>query len=446
MRETFAGYYRPTEEDFALLWRKCDFVLDASVLLNLYRLPRESADTLLDILTAIGDRLWVPHQAALEYHRRRRDVIADQKRAYSDIQENLRHACEKLGNELRKYRRHPFIEVEPLLNRVKTTASEIAEELEASLTDHPDLLEEDYIRDTVTTVLEGRVGLRYPEERLKQIYGEGQRRYERKIPPGFEDAEKGHPGKYADLVLWHQVIDHAEGAKQPVIFITDDRKADWWWKSRDAKTIGPHPDLIQEMRADAKVAFYMYHTDQFMEYAQEYLGRRDSEQAIQEVRGLRQHDEYLAVAREGREATEDLARLFPDGVACQAHAQDIGWMEWVADGAIAGTTGQARRMEALRIHLVKPPPGTGIRYQADVEGMGWMEWVLDGATAGTTGKGLRMEGVRIALVNGPPGCSVTYEAHVEGFGWLGWVSDGAVAGTSGQQRRMEAVRIRVTTP
>ncbi len=143
MRETFPGYYRPTEEDFALLWRKCDFVLDASVLLNLYRLPRESADTLLDILTAIGDRLWVPHQAAWEYHRRRRDVIADQVRAYSDIQEKLWDAYEKLDNELRRYKRHPFVEVEPLLNRVKTTASEIDERLEATGTEHPDLLEED---------------------------------------------------------------------------------------------------------------------------------------------------------------------------------------------------------------------------------------------------------------------------------------------------------------
>ena len=302
------------------------------------------------------------------------------------------------------------------------------------------------MRDRLSSLLEGRVGARYSEERLEQIHGEGQRRYERKIPPGFEDAQKGRPRKYADFVLWRQVIDHADAAGKPVILITDDRKADWWWKSRDAKTIGPHPELIQEMRAEAKVAFYMYHTDQFMEYAQKYLGRGDSEQAIQEVRGLRQHDEYLAVVREWREAAGEFAPVLPGGVTYQAHVRDIGWMEWVSDGTTTGTTGQGRRMEALRVDVVNPPPGMGVRYQVHVEGIGWMEWVLDGATAGTTGRGLRMEAVRIALVNAPRACRLTYQAHIEDVGWMGWQSEGEVAGTLGLSRRMEAIRIRITTP
>lgn len=38
-------------------------------------------------------------------------------------------------------------------------------------------------------------------------------------------------------------------------------------------------------------------------------------------------------------------------VAYCAHVQDIGWMGEVADGALAGTTGRSKRVEALKIHI-----------------------------------------------------------------------------------------------
>ena len=36
----------------------------------------------------------------------------------------------------------------------------------------------------------------------------------------------------------------------------------------------------------------------------------------------------------------------------RVHVRDIGWMPYVREGEIAGTTGQSRRMEAIQIQLV----------------------------------------------------------------------------------------------
>ncbi len=130
----------------------------------------------------------------------------------------------------------------------------------------------------------------------------------------------------------------------------------------------------------------------------------------------------------------------------RAHVAEIGWLAWVADGSVAGTTGQARRMEALELRLTKAPPGVGVSFQAHVADVGWMLWVSGGETAGTTGEGLRMEAVRIVLVNAPPGYGVTYQVHVKDIGWMSWASDGEVAGTTGHARRMEAIRIRILGP
>jgi len=70
MKNIFPGYYRPTEEKFSNLWNSCLFVLDANVLLNLYRYSQETSNELIQILKQISDRLWIPHQAALEYQKK----------------------------------------------------------------------------------------------------------------------------------------------------------------------------------------------------------------------------------------------------------------------------------------------------------------------------------------------------------------------------------------
>jgi hypothetical protein len=80
MRKMFPGHYRPSEPEFRKLWDKCLFVLDANVLLNLYRYSGETRKKLLDIMGRIESRLWVPHQAALEYQRNRLEVISRKER------------------------------------------------------------------------------------------------------------------------------------------------------------------------------------------------------------------------------------------------------------------------------------------------------------------------------------------------------------------------------
>lgn len=123
----------------------------------------------------------------------------------------------------------------------------------------------------------------------------------------------------------------------------------------------------------------------------------------------------------------------------RAHVKDDGWLPWVLEGSVAGTTGQSRRLEAVQIELL----GTtaSVRYKPYVAGVGWMGWFYDGETGGTTGQHRQMEAIRIEIVNDSPNCPVSYQAHVASLGWLGTVSDGVTAGTTGQGRQMEALRV-----
>ena len=286
MRKTFPGHYRPTEDEFSELWNTCLFVLDTNVLLNLYRYSPETSEEFIGILNEMSDRLWIPHQVALEYQQRRPDVIAIQVDAHVEIQNLLK----KLGDKLPSLRR----DKDRSLERINSIFTEVDKELNERKREYLDLLNDDYLRDTITSLFEGKVGSPYSTEQLNEIYKKGEIRYEHETPPGYLDArDKEDMRKYGDMVLWLQVIDKAKETKKPIILVTDDRKDDWWLQ-RKGRTIGPRPELVEEMLSEAGVSFYMYRADQFMTYAQKYIERQVKQEAIDEVRDVRQRDEeYL---------------------------------------------------------------------------------------------------------------------------------------------------------
>ncbi len=284
MKEKLSGYYRPTKQEFTELWENGVFVLDASVLLNLYRYSLETRDDFLQILRHISERLWVPYQAAYEYQKNRLNVIARQAEAYGEIEDLLRKTKNRLENDLKSYGRHPLINVSAVANRIQKVFAKVVKELERQKEGHPDFLERDTIRDEVTSILRGKIGSPYDDGKLAETFSEGAERYDKHVPPGYLDADKPEQReKYGDVIIWFQIIDKAKEAKKPIVFVTDDTKEDWWWKFQ-GRTIGTRPELIEEIKAKAEVPFYMYRSDQFMDYAREYLNQKIDQKAIDEIK------------------------------------------------------------------------------------------------------------------------------------------------------------------
>lgn len=125
-----------------------------------------------------------------------------------------------------------------------------------------------------------------------------------------------------------------------------------------------------------------------------------------------------------------------------AHVSDVGWMESVPDGATAGTTGQARCVEALELSLSWPGHEGALEASAHVSDIGWMGWTS--GVAGTTGQSKHMEAVRLRLTGElAERYDVWYRVHASNVGWLGWTSNGEIAGTTGLGWGMEAIEIRL---
>lgn len=290
MKNSFLGYYRPTDSEFTILWDNCIFSFDANVLLNLYRYSTSTCDELLNILDKISDRLWLPFQVGQEYQENRLEVIQKQRNAYGDIQKYIVQTQGNIESYFGNYIKHPFLKVKSIVDKINSLFSGIIKELKDQEVGHPDLIAYDTLRDRITMLFNGKLGGAYTLERLKNIYEEGEKRYEKRIPPGFSDSErKKGENKYGDLVLWFQLIEKAKEEQKPFIFITDETKEDWWWIFR-GRTIGPRPELIKEFYSKTNQNIYIYSSDQFMEYVRQYLQKDVEETAISEVRELRKTD------------------------------------------------------------------------------------------------------------------------------------------------------------
>lgn len=287
VKNKFPGYYNLSDKDLELLWSNCLFIFDTNVLLDFYRVPQGTRDTLFRILGLIKDRIWIPHQVALEYHTKVIEEIATQESTYDEIKQSLNKKKSDIEKDLNQFSRHVHIEVKSILTELDQTFRNLFTKLDDQKKEHPNLLD---VQHKISLLFENKVGEEYTEQQLQEKYHTGKIRYENNVPPGFDDKKKEskryyngniYEDKYGDLIVWHQILDKAKTEQKSVIFITGDNKSDWWQKSK-GKTIGPHPYLIQEFKniVGSKAMFYMYQTELFIRRSNEYLKFDESNQSV----------------------------------------------------------------------------------------------------------------------------------------------------------------------
>lgn len=305
MKTAFYGYYSPTQDQYERIWKDALIVLDANVLLNLYRLPATARDELISVLEILKDRLWIPHQVALEFQRNRLTVISTERKST----EHALSSTNELVNEVKKKvdalqidKQGLGIDTIPLLSALESANDQLRIAITATQTAQLDISSIDSVRARLDDLLLNRVGSGPSnQDELDQLISGGQERFREKIPPGFADAEKDknpneahfsfdhikYPRKFGDLILWRQIIDHVNKEQiKVVLLITADRKEDWWWREQ-GKTIGPHPELMREIKRKGSVdLFWMYSSVQFVEHANKYTGAKVSSESVAEIQQI----------------------------------------------------------------------------------------------------------------------------------------------------------------
>lgn len=132
----------------------------------------------------------------------------------------------------------------------------------------------------------------------------------------------------------------------------------------------------------------------------------------------------------------------PVSVVYSAHCQDIGWMNEVSDGQIAGVVGENKRLEAFKAY--SNHDGVWINYSAHVSNIGWMEYVNENEAAGTEGEGKQIEAVKMRLVGeNANNFDVYYRSHVSNIGWMNWAKNDMPSGSTGLGLKIEAIQVLI---
>lgn len=132
------------------------------------------------------------------------------------------------------------------------------------------------------------------------------------------------------------------------------------------------------------------------------------------------------------------------GITYSGHQQSYGDLKSCANGTVLGVTGKAKRLEAIKIALQKGTIDGSVSYRTHVQSIGWQGWKNEGELSGTTGQAKRLEAIEIKLTGDlAEVCDVWYRVHMQSQGWLGWAKNGQSAGSTGLGKRLEAIQIKI---
>lgn len=288
MKNRFAEYYKPTDEEVQDMWSKATIVFDTNVLLDLYRYDTATRDEFIQIISFYKERLWIPYQVGWEFHRNREGVIKQNAEAYDRVQKEF---CSKIDDLLKSADaladNHPLLNMSEIKKRAKTFKSAIEKSLASQKGAHPKIDNtNDVVLDTITELFEGRTGENFTEEELCKIYEEGSKRYEKKIPPGYCDKKdkKSCPPQelYGDLILWKQIIKWSAEQSTDIILVSSEEKEDWW-NIGDDKTKTSRAEMLKEFIEQTQHRVLIYSRTAFLENAKKNKDVKVSAKIIKEV-------------------------------------------------------------------------------------------------------------------------------------------------------------------
>ncbi|UNC03020.1 DUF4935 domain-containing protein [Mycolicibacterium boenickei] len=255
MKSVLSEWYPHNDETLADIVKTGTISLDTNALLDLYRVNREQRDDILEVISSVKNRLFIPYQVALEFQRNRLKVVHDTASAYDKILGKVTLPQDVLNgirdSKLKKHVESIFGEATKVLkDGLAELQKEHALSLEEARRDDPVLKAlDDLIED-------GSLGSAPSVEELKKRRATAVQRIKDGIPPGFADAQ-GKEDPSGDYLIWYELLDHAKEAGRPLLFVTnDERKGDWYRESVGGQSLGPLPALVAEMRLASPLCTY----------------------------------------------------------------------------------------------------------------------------------------------------------------------------------------------
>ncbi|ELX2493066.1 hypothetical protein QK226_003343 [Salmonella enterica] len=276
MKNMFKGYLAFLPEPKSIELKKATICFDTSALLNIYRYPKNAANDFIRAIEYFKENIWLPYFVALEYQSNRVTVLQQQAKVFDELLgKSKKFKDDVLG--LFSDKQHHSIPYDDVAHLVEQFDESFRNFIEGIKGNHPNYFRYDPIQTQLMDLFDGRVGEVPSRETLEMLYREGEVRFENKIPPGFKDAKnKEHEvklygdliikSKYADFIIWTEILKQAKITNRSIILVTDEKKEDWCWRESNI-ILGARPELVTEVSMKAGVDFRLISSTQFISIA-----------------------------------------------------------------------------------------------------------------------------------------------------------------------------------
>ena len=290
MKDLFPEFYQDSlaVSDFAENDKPNLVIFDSNFLLDILRLPTEVAKKYLEAIDKVKGHIFVPYLVGVEFNFNKKKVkietlesikLLKQNLHYS-FEDNYQHFFKKWYDELLDSKSLSFVsnktQRENLQESFKESATKFSQEVEKrkkqmfseldkSIEAKYTTEELDKLTSEIIELLDNSVAEKLEQEWLDKVQESGSIRYDREIPPGFNDRKnKGtkvrcysglsYEQQYGDYIIWeeilHKVARDGNGYGMKVIFVTSDgnseSKYDIMYKVK-GKTVGPNIYMVNEL-------------------------------------------------------------------------------------------------------------------------------------------------------------------------------------------------------
>jgi len=229
------------EEITRLLSNNCVIVFDTNIFLNIYEYSPQVADFLVTISERIVPNMVLPYTVKREFDKNHKECHGRQTGKFNNVPKKLKQHTtqmrDKLAIQFGILKGFQFPDIDMLQAESDKKVNEIEEMFEQYVDEHnifdeinSKFLNEDKVHKLVQDLVKsGKLLNGFGPDELYNICEEGEKRYKRNTPPGFEDGKtKTGIQMYNDLIIWKEVLRFCSENQKDLIFVTDDVKKDWW--------------------------------------------------------------------------------------------------------------------------------------------------------------------------------------------------------------------------
>ena len=364
MRQDFPGYFDPTPEDIAVLWKDAVIALDTNVLLGLYRWPASTRQEIFSLLELIAPRLWVPYHVLVEYHRNRLEAMRTEHKAAQRLERDFRSAYDDFKSVVSSDGVKHRACWPDLKKKLEDTTDHILELLAIAKAESNNYISpnsDDHVLTFLEQLLPGRCGTRpSSQEDVDAAELEATQRYAVKMGPGYLDKEKAgdrymfdglvYDRQYGDFMVWKELLEHCSANRiGKLLLITSDVKGDWWLDSKSVSGKRPQPELVMEMSRRGGVDnFWMYTLAEFLAKSAKHLQVKVTQKAITDVRQAESNSNRELKAKAENSLTRvlsvaDMRRVFEQFDVAEFEASEF---------FVSGTTAAQPEVKSLGVVVV----------------------------------------------------------------------------------------------